>query len=105
MSDWIYDLSLEEAEKAWALNGHRQLDRADLETAMRAAVERVTDKTICAICRQVAARPDLRGTMWRRSGGGIAMSFSAAVVQLAGGLDRLLSEWIQVDPNTGVPLK
>lgn len=38
-ADWIYRLSIEAAIKAKKLNGGRQLDRADLETAMRLALK------------------------------------------------------------------
>lgn len=58
-----------------------------------ARLARESEPVICSICKQVADRPDLRGTMWRKSPDGIQISFSATVVQMAGGLEKLLAEW------------
>jgi hypothetical protein len=52
------------------------------------------EPVICSVCGQVAAHPELRGKMFRKKDGtAIPMSFSAALVQIAGGIDRLLADW------------
>ena len=54
----------------------------------------MSDEPICSICGQVVAHPELRGKIFRRKDGkGTPMSFSATLVAIAGGIDRLLAEW------------
>lgn len=41
---------------------------------------------ICSICQQVIKHPEFRGTCWRRKDGkAIPMSWSASLIQVAGG--------------------
>jgi len=43
------------------------------------------------------AHPELHGTFFRRKGGnGTSWQFSRTVLDMAGGLERLLSEWERV---------
>lgn len=74
--------------------------KQDHETVMdRAArVEREARPAICSICRQVLDHPELRGHIFapKEDGpfaGAIPMSFSAALVQRASGIDSLLAHW------------
>lgn len=64
----------------------------------------MSEPVICSVCAQEASRPDLRGTYWRKPPNGIPISFSRTVVQEAGGIERLLSEWEQWDCDNWQPV-
>jgi len=84
-SDWIDRLAVEYAGRP-------------VQEAMRAAVARMGTLTVCSVCEQEAKHVHLRGTMWLRRGTlGPSMSFCRTLVGVAGGIERLLSEWDQVD--------
>lgn len=60
--------------------------------------ERLAEVKICSVCQQVIDHPELRGTSWGKkdnSVGFYSMSFSATLIQIAGGIDKLFSEWEQ----------
>jgi hypothetical protein len=52
------------------------------------------EPVVCSVCRQVAEHPEYRGTCWwRKDKSGVGMSWSATLLQVAGGFDRLIAEW------------
>jgi hypothetical protein len=41
------------------------------------------------------AHPELRGKMFWPKGGGVGCSFSVTLLELAGGYERLMREWVE----------